>query len=141
MWPETEPRDRLRPAMGAAPPYDSLETEEQIEEIMREGGGTVVLDFWGDNCGPCLAMAPDFEHVAAQFDRDEVRFCKVNTETHGHLAAPFKVRAVPTLLFIHDGKILDAVVGKMTAQALGEKAEWLLSKAQRKPGFLAKLFG
>ena len=125
----------------ATPPYDALETEEQIEEIMREGGGTVVLDFWGENCGPCLAMAADFEHVAAQFDRNEVRFCKVNTETHGNLAAPFKVRAVPTLLFIHDGKILDAVVGKMNAQALGEKAEGLLAKAQRKPGLLSKLFG
>ena len=124
-----------------APPYDALESEDEIEAIMSEGGGAVVLDFWSETCGPCLAMASDFEHVAAQFDPKEVRFCKVNTETHGFLAAPFHVRSIPTLLFIHNGKILDAVVGKMTAKALGEKSEWLLAKSQKKRGLLGKLFG
>ncbi|MBK6921856.1 MAG: thioredoxin family protein [Deltaproteobacteria bacterium] len=121
--------------------YDELEEPAQIEAIMRPGGGTVVLDFWSQTCGPCLAMADDFAHVAAQFERDEVRFCKVDTGNHGELAEPFHVRAVPTILFIHDGKILDAVVGRMTAKQLGEKAEWLLERAARKPGLLSKLFG
>ncbi len=119
--------------------YDELATQDDIEAIMAEGGGTVVLDFWSETCGPCLAMADDFEHVASQFDRDEVRFCKVNTTEHGWLAAPFKIRSVPTILFIHDGKILDAVVGKMRSADLGEKATWLLKKASRK-GWPSKVF-
>ena len=121
-------------------PYDDLTTQEEIESIMAEGGGTVVIDFWGETCGPCLAMAEDFAHVAEQFDPAEVRFCKVNTTEHGWLAAPFKIRSIPTILFIHDGKILDAVVGKMSAKDLGEKSEWLLGKASRK-GLLSRLFG
>ncbi len=120
-------------------PYDELVEQEEIEQIM-EGGHTVVLDFWSPTCGPCMAMAKDFEDVAAQFERDEVRFCKVNTETHGFLAAPFKVRAVPTILFIHDGEIVDAVVGRMTAEQLGTKAEWLLGRKNRKPGLLSRIF-
>ena len=119
-------------------PYDELVEPEEIEAIM-EGGQTVVLDFWSPTCGPCMAMAQDFEHVAAQFERDEVRFCKVNTQTHGFLAAPFKVRAVPTILFIHGGEIQDAVVGRMSAEQLGTKAEWLLAKKHRKPGLLSRL--
>jgi len=127
-------------------PYDALESEEQIEAIMCEGGGTVVLDFWSETCAPCLAMAADFEHVASQFDKGYVRFCKVDTENFPQLAAPFKVRSIPTLLFIHDGEILDEVVGKMSASALGEKAEWLLGKAEkatapRCKGLLGRLFG
>ena len=121
-------------------PYDDLETEDEVDAIMQPGGGAVVIDFWSPTCGPCMAMADDFEHVAAQFDSDEVRFCKVNTESHGFLAAPFKIRSVPTLIFVNDGKILDAVVGRMTAPQLGKKAEWLLSKASKK-GLLSKLFG
>lgn len=121
-------------------PYDELETEDEIEAIMRPGGGTVVLDFWAETCGPCMAMADDFAHVAAQFEPGEVRFCKVNTNSHGFLAAPFNVRSIPTLLFIHDGQVLDAIVGKMTAAQLGTKAEWLLEKATRKPGLLARMF-
>jgi thioredoxin 1 len=118
--------------------YEELVEPEEIEAIM-DGGHTVVLDFWSPTCGPCMAMAKDFEEVAAQFEREEVRFCKVNTETHGYLAAPFKVRAVPTILFIHDGEIVDAVVGKMTAEQLGTKAEWLLERKNRKPGLLSRL--
>ena len=121
--------------------YENLESQDDVEAIMQEGGDAVVLDFWSPTCGPCMAMADDFDHVAGQFEPGEVRFCKVNTETHGFLAAPFNVRAVPTILFIHDGKILDAVVGKMSAKDLGEKTEWLLAKKEKKPGLLSRLFG
>lgn len=122
-------------------PYEDLTEQEQIEAIMSEDGGPVVLDFWSPTCGPCMAMADDFSHVAGQFDPNEVRFCKVNTATHGHLAAPFNIRSIPTILFVHRGKILDAVVGRMTAPQLGTRAQWLAEKAQKGPGLLGKLFG
>lgn len=127
-------------ASEAESPYEDLETQEQVEAIMSEGGGAVILDFWGPHCGPCMAMADDFNHVASQFDRDEIRFCKVNTATHGWLAEPFKIRSIPTILYISNGKILDATVGRKSAHELGEKAEWLLKKSQRK-GLLSRLFG
>ena len=122
-------------------PYDELATQQEVEAIMKPGGGTVVIDFWSPTCGPCMAMAKDFEHVAEQFERSEVRFCKINTMEHPELAEPFNIRAVPTLLFVHDGRILDGAVGRMTAEALGEKSEWLLARSQRKPGLLSRLFG
>lgn len=128
-------------ADDAAKPYDELRTPDEVEAIMQTGGGAAVIDFWSETCGPCLAMAADFADVAGQFEAGEVRFCKINTSEYPELAAPFQIRAVPTILFVHDGKILDAVVGKLSAQALGEKSEWLLGKSQRKPGLLRKLFG
>jgi len=125
----------------APAPYDELESQEQVEAIMEPGGGAVVIDFWSPTCGPCLAMAQDFADVAEQFDRNEVRFCKLDTEAHPELAVPFQIRAVPTILFVHDGKIVDAAVGRLSAKVLGEKSEWLLGKAQRKPGLLRRLLG
>ena len=130
---------RLAP-MAEAKGYDELITEEQVEHIMSEEGGAVVLDFWSQTCGPCLAMADDFAHVSEQFESGEVRFCKVDVTEYGNLAVPFKVQSVPTILFVNNGKILDAVVGKLSAEQLGAKAEWLLGKSQRK-GLLSKIFG
>jgi len=124
-----------------ATPYEDLETQAQVEAIMQQGGGTVVIDFWSPTCGPCKAMAQDFSDVAEQFDSGEIRFCKINTGEHPELSAPFNVRSVPTILFVHDGKIHDGVVGKMNAKDLGEKSEWLLQRSQRKPGLFSKLFG
>jgi thioredoxin 1 len=108
---------------------------------MAPDGGSVVLDFWSPSCGPCLAMADDFVAVAEQFDASEVRFAKINTAEDGGLAAPFNIRSVPTLLFIRDGEILDVVIGRMTSHQLGEKVEWLMRRAQRRPGWLARLLG
>ena len=122
-------------------PYEDLTTQEEVEHIMSDGGGAVIIDFWSQTCGPCRAMAGDFEHVASQFNRDEIRFCKINTGTHGFLAAPFNIRSIPTLLYVHNGNILDATVGRVSARQLGQKAEWLLKKSQRRPGLLSRLFG
>lgn len=127
--------------MATAPqPWIDLEAPEQIEEIMSPGGKATVIDFWSPTCGPCKTMAPAFEHVASQFDPDEVQFCKVNTGSHGFLAAPFKIRSVPTLLFIANGEIKDAIVGAVPAAKIGERAEWLFKKSQKR-GLIKRLFG
>lgn len=124
-------------------PYLDLADQALLDTLMSAEGGAAVIDFWSPTCGPCLAMARDFEHVAAQFDPEEVRFFKVDTSSHGQLAAPFNITSVPTILFLLDGEVLDAVIGKMDARRLGERAEWLLTKKQRraKGGLLGRLFG
>ncbi|HVH97659.1 MAG TPA: thioredoxin family protein [Enhygromyxa sp.] len=123
-------------------PYDDLVEQAQIEQIMSPEGGAVVIDFWSPSCGPCMAMANDFARVAEQFERDEVRFCKVNTASHPYLAMPFNIMSVPTILFVLDGQVKDAVVGRMDAKRLGSRAEWLLGKKERKQkGLLGRLFG
>lgn len=125
---------------GDKTPYIDLTTQEEVEAIMSEDGGPCVIDFWSPTCGPCMAMADDFAAVAGQFGDDEVRFYKVNTGDQGHLAAPFNIMSVPTILFIHRGEILDSVVGRMSARDLGKRSEWLLKKASKK-GLLGGLFG
>ena len=106
---------------------------------MASDGGAVVFDFWSQTCGPCMAMADDFTAVAAQFDPSEVQFVKVDVGRYGNLAAPFKVMSVPTILFVLNGQILDSFVGRPTARKLGERAEWLVKRAQKR-GLFARLF-
>lgn len=121
--------------------YEDIEDQARIEEIMSAEGGAAVIDFWSPSCGPCMAMARDFETVAEQFEPDEVRFCKINTASHGWLAAPFRIQSVPTILFVLDGEVVDAVIGRMDARRLGSRAEWLLKKKERRgKGLLGRLF-
>ena len=123
-------------------PYADLVEQDEVEDLMSPEGGAAIIDFWSPTCGPCMAMAEDFAHVASQFEPGEVRFCKVNTATHGWLAAPFKIMSVPTILFVLDGEVVDAVVGRMDAKRLGKRAEWLLAKKERRAkGLLGRLFG
>ena len=120
-------------------PYEDLVTQEQVEDLMAEDGGAAIVDFWSPTCGPCMAMAPDFEAVAAEMGESRVRFCKINTGDHPHLAAPFNIRSVPTLAFVLDGEVVDVIVGKVERSRLVRRAAWLDKKASG-AGFFARLF-
>ena len=120
--------------------YEDLTDPESVDALMQPGAGAVVIDFWSTTCGPCMAMAPDFAKVAEHFDDAPVRFIKIQTDAYPELAAPFKIRSVPTLLFVRNGEILDAIVGRMDAQRLAKKTIWLLDKTENR-GLLSRLFG
>lgn len=110
-----------------------------MDAIMAPDSGPAIIDFWGPSCGPCKAMAPHFDAVAEQFAEGPLRFYKVNTQAHPELGAAFGVRAVPTIVFVNNGDVLDATVGALDKARLSKKADWLLSKA-RGEGFLSRLF-
>ena len=118
---------------------EELETLKQLEDLMSEDGGAAIIDFWSPTCGPCKAMAPSFEALAGELADEPIRFVRINTATRAQLAQPFNIHAVPTLLFVHNGEILDVRVGALAGPALAKKAQWLLRKS-RGEGFFSRLF-
>ena len=66
------------------------------------GDKPALVDFYG--CGPCKALAPVLEELAAEYG-ESIYIYKINTEEEQELAAAFGIRSIPTLLFIpKDGK-------------------------------------
>ncbi|MDE3070015.1 MAG: thioredoxin family protein [Acidobacteriota bacterium] len=90
--------------------------------------GITVIDFWADWCGPCRAMAPQFER-AAQL-RPQYTFAKVDVDAEPVLASRFGVRSIPTLLVLRDGEPIAAQAGLVPAEALVEALDRLASAGQ-----------
>lgn len=119
---------------------EELKSIGEVEQLMSAEGGAAIIDFWSPTCGPCLAMAPDLDALAEALQGEPIRIVKINTASHPQLAQPFHIRAVPTLLFVNNGEIVDVRVGALRGPDLMKKAQWLLSKA-RGEGFFTRLFG
>lgn len=120
--------------------YEDNPSQQTIEALMAPGGGTAVIDFWAPWCAPCRVMAPHFAAVAQRYAEDPVTFFKIDTQACPEFGKAFNVRALPTLMFIHNGEIMDVMVGARGAPAMSAKVDWLLSKA-RGEGFVTRLLG
>ena len=63
----------------------------------------VLLDFYADWCGPCQSLLPVVEKLADKYD-GEFLIQKVNVDTFPDLAQQFKIRSIPALFVLKNGK-------------------------------------
>jgi len=66
----------------------------------------VVIDFWAEWCGPCKALAPVIEKVAADYADKGVVLAKVDVDANQFIAAQFQVRSIPTVYAMFQGQLV-----------------------------------
>ncbi len=73
----------------------------------------VLLDVYGDACGPCQRMEPILIE-AESLNRDRVAFAKIEGVMNMDSIAPYGIRAIPTLLYFKSGKLINRETGFRT---------------------------
>ena len=99
-------------------------TNENFEEVMA-AGKPVVIDFGAEWCGPCQALASIIEELAEEYE-GKVVIAKCDVEEADEIAAQYRVRNIPTVVFIKDGASVDKTVGSVSKETLKAKIDALL---------------
>ncbi|EOX90950.1 hypothetical protein QUC31_002859 [Theobroma cacao] len=87
-------------------------TVESWNEQLQKGNESkklVVVDFTASWCGPCRFIAPFLAELAKKLPN--VMFLKVDVDELKEVATDWAVEAMPTFMFLKEGKIVDKVVG------------------------------
>lgn len=81
-----------------------------FEKEVVESEIPVLVDFWGPQCVPCLALMPKVEGLAEKYG-EKVKIMKVDASKNRRLCLNLKVFGLPTFLFYKNGKEVDRLSG------------------------------
>lgn len=101
-------------------------TLQNFNEVVSQKDTAILLDFHASWCGPCKVLGPFVDELAGDF-KDRAIIGKINIDQSPQLAQQFKVRSVPTLLFIKNRKVLERINGLVPKPNLAEMMEDLIA--------------
>jgi thioredoxin 1 len=88
-------------------------SDANFDKEVLQSSEPVLVDFFAEWCGPCKAMAPALEQVAAEM-KGKVKVAKLDVDQNPNVTQQYHIQAMPTLLIFKDGKVAAQRVGALT---------------------------
>ena len=97
-------------------------TAESFEQDVLNSEVPVLVDFWAEWCGPCLAMAPVIDALAEKYE-GKAKVVKMDIDAHKEVVAKYQIRSIPTLMVFKNGEVTQKTIGGTSMAKLEELLE------------------
>jgi thioredoxin 1 len=101
-------------------------TDANFETEVLKSEVPVLVDFWAEWCGPCVALAPTIEELAQEYN-GKFKVAKLDVDANSNTSMQFGVRSIPTLIFFKDGQPVDKTIGKAAKSDLKQRMDRILA--------------
>ena len=100
-------------------------TDASFEADVLTSDKTILVDFWAEWCGPCRAVSPILDQIAAEHS-DKIEIVKLNVDDNPQTAMQYQITSIPAMKVYKGGQDVKTVIGAKPKQALeADLAEFL----------------
>lgn len=100
--------------MGAG---TSAVTDSSFETEVLKSNTPILVDFWAEWCGPCRALGPKLEEIAAEFN-GKIKIVKLNVDENQNTPSRYGIRGIPAMLLFKSGAEVGQLVGNQPKDAI-----------------------
>nr|XP_022905393.1 uncharacterized protein LOC111417370 [Onthophagus taurus] len=87
-----------------------VQDDKDFSEKVENSKDPVIVDFFATWCGPCKALEPRLENIAAK-RQGKIQIAKVDVDDLGEVAAKYEVGTIPALVVFRNGKVQERLIG------------------------------
>jgi len=98
---------------------------DTFEKKVMQAEKPVIIDFWGPQCGPCMALMPQIAKLAEKYG-ESVEILKVEAPKNRRLCLSLKVLSLPTILFYHKGKEVSRLCNNVTVESVEKEIKTMV---------------
>jgi thioredoxin 1 len=100
-------------------------TDATFADEVLNSSDTIMVDFWAEWCGPCRAVSPILDAIAAE-NADKIKIVKLNVDDNPQMAMKYQITSIPAMKVFRGGEVVKTVIGAKPKPALeADLAEFL----------------
>ena len=94
-------------------------TDATFEAEVLKNEKTIMVDFWAEWCGPCRAVSPILDAIAAEHP-DKLEIVKLNVDENPDLAMKYQITSIPAMKVFSGGEEVREIIGAMPKPMIEE---------------------